>query len=453
MEMSLEKASEEYVFRRKHGKIHIKKYIGKGGKTEIPQFIGGMPVTMIGPYAFDGSDITEITIPDGIRCIGTAAFARCKKMKKVAILGKINKCDFYDSALEEIEGIEFLSGTHINIGSFKKTPFYEANQTLIIGDKLIWCRDDSEVINVPDRVRRIGYCAFWSSKAKKIVLPKGLKEIGNLAFLSSGIEEIDIPDSVERVGTGALSDCRLLKEIRLPRDFGRRIGWSDALDLSNKVINDTQIDPPSDDDVLVYDDVSCIVCSDAMRYSPYRVREKQVFPKRLEYLKYAKLILSAKVNVLRNDTFIIGIKANSAVDFPNFERNAERRFTIIFELDNACAEVLFWLPFVPYYWRRGDFDSPQRYILTDFYEKCLVNCKDGRFFDFEEYDGHILEQDIPFRIKAEIAYKRFRSSYRLSDEAKENYKRYFTFHRKKLRAALDKLQDEDMKRFFTETIL
>ncbi len=455
MEMSLEKASEEYVFRRKHGKIHIKKYIGKGGKIEIPQFIGGMPVTKIDFFAFSGSGVTEVIIPDGIRFIGTAAFSRCKKLKKVALLGKIDKCDynvFYDSALEEIEGIEFLSGTHINIGSFKKTPFYEANQTLIIGDKLIWCRDDSEVINVPDRVRRIGYCAFWSSKAKKIVLPKGLIEIGNLAFLSAGIEEIDIPDSVERVGTGALSDCRLLKEIRLPLDFGRRIGWSDFLDLSNKVINDTQIDPPSDDDVLVYDDVSCIVCSDAMRYSPYRVREKQVFPKRLEYLKYAGLLLSAKVNVLRNDTFIVGVRAKDNVDFPGFGSNLERRFTIVFELDNVCAEVLFWLPFVPY-WRRRGCNSPKRYTLTGFYKRCLVNCKDGRFFDFEEYDGHILEQDIPFRIKAEIAYKRFSSSYRLSDEAKENYKRYFTFHRKKLRAVLDKLQDEDMKRFFTETIL
>ncbi len=452
MEMSLEKASEEYVFRRKHRKIHITKYIGKGGKTEIPQFIGSMPVTMIDFSAFNGSGVTEVIIPDGIRCIGTAAFARCKELKKVTILGRIDKCDynvFYDSALEEIEGIEFLSGTHINIGSFEKTPFYEANQTLIIGDKLIWCRDDSEVINVPDHVKRIGYRAFRSSKAKKIVLPKGLKEIDNLAFYEASIEEIDIPDSVERVGTCALNECRQLKKIRLPRDFGRRIGWND-LGLSNKVINDTQINPPSDNDVLVYDDVSCIVCRHARK--PKRVRDKQIFPKRLEYLKYAKLLLSAKVNVLRNDTFIIGIKANSAVDFPGFGSNLERRFTIIFELDNAYAEVLFWLPFVPY-WRCGGYNSPKRYILTKFYKRCLVNCKDGRFFDFEEYDGHILEQDIPFRIKTEIAYKRFTSSYRLSDEAKENYKRYFTFHRKKLRAALDKLQDEDMKRFFTETII
>ncbi len=455
MEISLEKASEEYVFRRKHGKIHITKYIGKGGKIEIPQFIGGMPVTMIGPFAFRCSGVTEVIIPDGVRYIGDMAFVDCNELKKVTILGKIGKCDFCvfrHSAIEEIEGIEFLAGIHIKAESFKETPFYEANETLIIGDELIWCRDDSEVINVPDNVRRIGYFAFYSSKAKKIVLPKGLKEIDNLAFNNASIEEINIPASVERLGGSALYECRQLKKIRLPLDFGRRIGWN-TLDLSNNVIIDTQINPPSDDDVLVYDDVSCIVCSHAMVDNRRRVREKQIFPKRLEYLKYAELILSAKVNVFRNDTFIIGTKKNGISSFPWFAQNAERRFTIVFKLDNAYAEVLFWLPFVPYYWRRGDFDSPQRYILTDFYEKCLVNCKDGRFFDFEEYDGHILEQDIPFRIKAEIAYKRFSSSYRLSDEARENYKRYFTFHRKKLRTVLDKLQDEDMKRFFTETIL
>lgn len=452
MEMSLEKASEEYVFHRKHGKIHIKKYIGKGGKTEIPQFIGGMPVTMIGDFAFHGSGVTEVIIPDGVRRIGDMAFYHCNELKNVTILGKIDKCDFrvfHDSAIEEIKGIEFLLGIHFDALNLEKTPFYEANKTLIIGDELIWCRDDSEVVKVPDHVRRIGYLAFRSSKAKKVVLPKGLKEIENLAFNDADIEEIDIPDSVEKMGGNALGDCHRLKKIRLSLDFGRRIGWDDYLGLSNNVINDTQINPPSDDDVLVYDDVSCIVCSEALR--DYHLREKQIFPKRLEYLKCAELLLSAKVNVFRNDTFVVEKKVNYTY-MPSFAYNTERRFTIIFELDNVCAEVLFWLPFVPY-WRFRYYNSPERFSLTSFYERCLVNGKDGRFFDFEEYDGHILEQDIPFRIKAEIAYKRFKSDYRLSDEAKENYKRYFTFHRKKLRTVLDKLQDEDMKRLFTETIL
>jgi len=451
MEMSLEKASEEYVFRRKHGKIHIKKYIGKGGKTEIPQFIGGMPVTVIGDFAFDSSGVTEVIIPDGVRRIGSIAFNHCNALKKVTILGKINKCNFCtfrNSALEEIEGIEFLAGIHVTAESFRETPFYEANETLIIGDELIWCRDDSEVVKVPNHVRRIGYLAFRSSKAKKVVLPKGLKEIENLAFYNADIEEIDIPDSVEKMGGNALGDCHRLKKIRLPSDFGRRIGWDDYLGLSNNIINDTQINPPSDDNVLIYDDVSCIVCREALR--DYHIREKQVFPKRLEYLKDAALLLSAKVNVFRNDTFVVEKKVFYTY-MPSFAYNTERRFTIIFELDNVRAEVLFWLPFVPY--RQWGYNSPQRFSLTGFYERCLINGKDGRFFDFKEYDGHILEQDIPFRIKAEIAYKRFKSDYRLSDEAKENYKRYFTFHRKKLRAVLDKLQDENMKRFFTETIL
>ena len=41
------------------------------------------------------------------------------------------------------------------------------------------------------------------------------------------------------------------------------------------------------------------------------------------------------------------------------------------------------------------------------------------------YDGNILDQEIPFRIKAEIAYMRCNSGYRLSEAAIDNYKNYY----------------------------
>lgn len=455
MEMSIEAAAKEYTFVRKHGKIHIKEYIGNGGSVEIPQFIGGMPVTKIGYSAFNGSDITDIIIPDGVRCIGNGAFMYCNKLKKITLLGRIDFCSyvaFYGSSLEEIEGIEYLAASNVSVCCFMETPFYEANETLIIGDKLIWCREISEIIYVPEHIRKIGSFAFYESKAKRIVLPKNLKEIGNHAFFRADIREIDIPDSVEKMGGCAFSWCRHLKKVRFPQDFGRRIGWTDYPGVSDNIINDTQIHPSSDDDILVYDNVSCIICEKAMTNNNRRVIEKQIFPERLEYLKCVRLLASAKVNVFKNDTFVIEREEDIFDDFfPCNAINFGRRFTVIFDFENVYAEVLFWFPFVPFYPRNyclsGNFE------LTRFYSKCLVNGRDGKFFDFENYDGHILEQDIPFRIKAEIAYKRFKSNYRLSEKAAENYKQYFGYHRKKLYVAFDKLQNDEMKRFFEENIL
>ncbi|MDE6538890.1 MAG: leucine-rich repeat domain-containing protein, partial [Ruminococcus sp.] len=200
MKITSENALKEYTFSRKHRKIHIKEYIGKGGKVEIPQFIDGFPVTKINSFAFAESEITEIIIPDGIRIISSLVFSKCKKLKKITFQGRIDYCGFafIDSAIEEIEGIEYLASC--DPVSFQKTPFYENTETLIIGDKLVWCREKSDVIRVPDYVKKIGYYAFEKSPAKKIILPEKLEKIESLAFYNSNIHEIYIPDSVTEFG-------------------------------------------------------------------------------------------------------------------------------------------------------------------------------------------------------------------------------------------------------------
>ena len=86
MEMTLEQAEKKFVLRRKHGKIHIKKYIGSGEKVVIPRYIGGLPVTKIDSWALSAMtydlDVNEIVIPDTVRYIGSAAFDFCKSLKK-----------------------------------------------------------------------------------------------------------------------------------------------------------------------------------------------------------------------------------------------------------------------------------------------------------------------------------------------------------------------------------
>ena len=74
--------------------------------------------------------------------------------------------------------------------------------------------------------------------------------------------------------------------------------------------------------------------------------------------------------------------------------------------------------------------------------------KDGKFIDLDIYDRNILNQEIPFRIKAEIAYMRCKSGYRLSEKAKENYKEYLRYHRKKLDKLLEKDKYRELKEFF-----
>lgn len=59
------------------------------GALEIPEAIGGWWVTEIGEMAFAGNQtITKITIPKTVTTIGDWAFANCKKVMEVIVLGE-----------------------------------------------------------------------------------------------------------------------------------------------------------------------------------------------------------------------------------------------------------------------------------------------------------------------------------------------------------------------------
>ena len=61
------------------GNATITKYNGEGGAVTIPSTLGGKPVTAIGGGAFYGcSELTSVTIPEGVTEIGNLAFNGCR---------------------------------------------------------------------------------------------------------------------------------------------------------------------------------------------------------------------------------------------------------------------------------------------------------------------------------------------------------------------------------------
>lgn len=429
---------------KKHGKVHIKKYVGSGGKVVIPSSIDGMPVTKLETMSFSGTNISELVVPSSVKYIKSNSFLCCKELRKITFQGLVylEGTMFLGSGLEEVEGLEYIYGRLAEGYLFKGTKFFQSVETLILRDTLLWCNSNVDEYVVPSHVKKIGRWAFWESKIKRIILSDNLEFIGCLAFAYSSLESIKIPDTVQAVEGSIFTGCESLKEVSLPRDFGLRRGWYPVLGLKDKVINDTQI-KTDDSEILTYDNVKCISC-----LPNANEREKQVFPERMEYLKHPSLLSCARVNVFKNDTFKIVEEENvfSMYAFNPYSSSAiQRRYFFIFDLGNVYAEVLFFFPMNPY-------EAPGKHHpeLIDFYNQCLVVGKDGRFIDFDKYDGNILDQEIPFRIKAYIAYMRCKSGYRLSEAAMDNYKNYFTYHRKKLNKLLEKDKYKELKGFFTK---
>ncbi|WP_026511385.1 leucine-rich repeat protein [Butyrivibrio sp. LC3010] len=120
-------------------------------------------ITSVGAGAFSGLKIKGITLQDGLKTIGSGAFANCSELEEVVI---------------------------------------------------------------PDSVTNIDSCAFTSCKAlTKVTLPKELGYISNGLFSDcSSLSSIQIPESVKRIDGGAFSNCTSLKSIKFRK--GVEFNWN-----------------------------------------------------------------------------------------------------------------------------------------------------------------------------------------------------------------------------------
>ena len=159
-------------------------------------------VTSIGDHAFSWcTDLTEITIPEGVTSIGNHAFRGCSSLTQIAIpegVTSIGNDAFYDClSLTQIAIPE--SVTSIGNGAFGG------------------CSSLTEVA-IPEGVTSIGYGTFaFCSSLKEITIPEGVTSIGDYAFSwCTGLTEVAIPESVTSIGQGTFADCSSLKEITIP---------------------------------------------------------------------------------------------------------------------------------------------------------------------------------------------------------------------------------------------
>ena len=183
----------------------------------------------IGEYAFAGTKISAISIPqsvetihnyafsncsalenieigNSVKTIGNYAFTKCGKLSTVSIPGNVETIGSYAfsncSALENIE-----------IGSGVKT----------IGNYAF--SDCTALKDVEIGSETIGDFAFSDCTAlKDVKIGSGVKTIGDFAFNNcSAIVSIAIPSPVETIGNGAFNSCTSLSDITVSESV-KKIG-------------------------------------------------------------------------------------------------------------------------------------------------------------------------------------------------------------------------------------
>lgn len=161
--------AEDFTYEEnENGEIVITGYKGEGGEVTIPAEIEGKAVVKIGEAAFDGrTDITAVTIPEGIKEIDNVAFRKCG-ITELTI----------PSSVKRIGGMSFRE--------------CESLETVIISE-------GAESIE----------SAFYNcTKLSRVELPQSLTSIGSMAFLNcDSLKEVTISDNTEFLGERAFENC------------------------------------------------------------------------------------------------------------------------------------------------------------------------------------------------------------------------------------------------------
>ena len=160
---------------------------------------------------FNGSVITELTVPDGVEIITSYAFYGNKKLTSVSIpvsLKCIEDYAFYRcDRLTALEIEDVAAWCSVQLGTYSKP----SNCSLYLGGELV------TALTVPEGVKEIAPFAFHNfAEIESVSFPEGLEKIGANAFFGcTGIKEIVIPESVTSIGQRAFAKCSAAQSITI----------------------------------------------------------------------------------------------------------------------------------------------------------------------------------------------------------------------------------------------
>ena len=181
------------------GGITITKYIGDGTQVIIPKTIDGKEITIIGDYAFAGTNIVSLIMPDTVIYISSAAFLSCEALTSIKM----------SAALITIGERAFRNCTSLT------TVDISMNSLKYIDEQAFYACENLRAVNFGDNIQLIRDEAFYQcSSLKEAILPKNLKEIGYSAFLGcQSIQKVWVPKTIEKWGYSTFHGVTALTEI------------------------------------------------------------------------------------------------------------------------------------------------------------------------------------------------------------------------------------------------
>ena len=163
----------------------------------------------------NGTEVTNLVIPDGVESVGNYAFFRCTSITSVTIpnsVTTIGEETFYScSGLTSV----VIPGSVTSIGG--DAFYYCVNLAYVrITDLAKWCeiRFVNSYSNPLNNARSL---YVNGSKISNLVIPVGVDSIGSYAFYGcTGLTSVTIPEGVISIGRSAFDGCKKVSSVTIP---------------------------------------------------------------------------------------------------------------------------------------------------------------------------------------------------------------------------------------------
>ena len=168
--------------------------------SEITQLVIPEGVTRIGKAAFANCrGITSVSIPEGVTSIGEHAFYDCSAVTNISVPSSLTDMGFMAfGSCRRLESISIPEG----VTSISAYAFYQCT----------WLKD----ISLPSSLTSISRCAFSECGINNINIPEGVTFIGDSAFENSGLTSISIPSGVTNIEEKTFYGCSRLTSVSIP---------------------------------------------------------------------------------------------------------------------------------------------------------------------------------------------------------------------------------------------
>lgn len=242
----------------------IEMFIKRGTKTIADNAFDGTNITGLHiPYGIKRipdsfcercSELVEISIPESVTEIGCSAFYKCSNMKAINLPESLIEIDcnsFGDcKSLQRIKIPEntvkigntaFINCTNLSrvnlpksikkIGYrvFDNTSFYNDaanwNDGLLYADNCLICGNNpvqktNSNIHIKEGITFIADCAFYNNKEiSNVIIPEGVSEIPESSFYGcTSIKSVSLPTSLLSIKRGAFSGCQNINKIVIPKN-------------------------------------------------------------------------------------------------------------------------------------------------------------------------------------------------------------------------------------------